>query len=49
MKRKERYIARLDEVSIAREGDSAVIQYQEEGILTTHLNIGPEIAGTCLF
>ena len=45
MKRKECYIARLDEVSITREGDSAVIQYKEAGILTTHLKIGPEIAG----
>ena len=45
MKRKERYIARLDEVTITREGDSAVIRYKEEGILRTHLKIGPEIAG----
>ena len=45
MKRKQRYIVRLDEVIITREGDCAVIQYQEEGILTTHLKIGPQIAG----
>ena len=45
MKRKERYVVRLDEVTITREGDSAVIHYKEEGILTTHLKIGPEIAG----
>jgi len=44
MKRKEQYIARLDEVTITREGDSAVIQYKEEGIMTTHLKIGPEMA-----
>jgi len=44
MKRKERYTARLDEVSITREGDCAVIQYKEPGIWTTHLKIGPEIA-----
>ena len=44
MKRKERYIARLDEVTITREGDCAVIHYKEEGIMTTHLKIGPEIA-----
>lgn len=43
MKRKEQYIARLDEVTITREGDSAVIRYKEEGIMTTHLKIGPEI------
>ena len=45
MKRKECYIARLDEVTITRDGYSAVIRYKEEGILTTHLKIGPEIAG----
>ena len=43
MKRKEQYIARLDEVTITREGDSAVIRYKEEGIMTTHLKLGPEI------
>jgi len=45
MKRKERYIVRPDEVTVTREGDSAVIQYKEAGIPTTHLKIGPEIAG----
>ncbi len=45
MKRKEQYIARLDEVTITREGDSAIIRYKEQGIMTTHLKIGPEIAG----
>jgi len=44
MKRKQRYIARLDEVTITREGEYAVIAYQEEGVPTTHLRIGPEIA-----
>ena len=45
MKRKERYIVHLDEVSITRDGDSAVIQYKEADVPTTHLKIGPEIAG----
>jgi hypothetical protein len=44
MKRKKRYIARLDEVIITRESEAAVIQYKEPGIMTTHLTIGPEIA-----
>lgn len=44
MKRKERYIAHLDEVIITREGDAAVIRYTEEGIPTTHLTFGPEVA-----
>jgi hypothetical protein len=45
MPRKEQYIARLEEVIITRAGDYAVIQYKEEGIMTTHLKLGPEIAG----
>jgi hypothetical protein len=44
MRRKERYIARLDEVVITRDGEDAVIQYKEAGIPTTHLKIGPEVA-----
>jgi hypothetical protein len=45
MKRKERYIVRLDEVRITREGESAIIEYKEADVPTTHLKIGPEIAG----
>jgi hypothetical protein len=44
MKRKERYIASLDEVIITRKGDYALIAYKEAGVGTTHLQIGPEIA-----
>jgi hypothetical protein len=44
MKRKERYIASLDEVTITRAGDYAWIEYKEEGIAETRLQIGPEIA-----
>ncbi len=44
MKRKERYIVRLDEVTIRREGEEAVINYKEEGIPDTHLKIGPGLA-----
>src|SRR2546430_7041800 len=36
MKRKERYIVRLDEVTITREGDCAVIQYKEAGRSEEH-------------
>jgi hypothetical protein len=43
MKRKERYIARLDEVIITREDDSAVIRYKEEGMLTTYAGWGMRI------
>lgn len=44
MGRKQRYIARLDEVMVSREGDTAVIRYLEEGLPSTHLKIGPELA-----
>ena len=44
MKRKQRYIVRLDEVIIRREGESAVIDYQEDGVPGTHFKIGPELA-----
>jgi hypothetical protein len=44
MKRRERYIASLDEVTITRDGDYAWIAYKEEGIGATRLQIGPEIA-----
>ena len=44
MKRKERYIASLDEVTITRDGDYAWIAYKEEGIGASRLEIGPEIA-----
>jgi hypothetical protein len=43
MKRKTRYIVRPDEVIVTREGESAVIQYKEKGVPTTHFGIGPEI------
>ena len=42
--RRERYIARLEEVSITRDGDAAIIEYREPDIPTTHLRIGSEIA-----
>ena len=44
MKRKQRYIVRLDEVTIRHEGEYAVIEYKEEGIPGTHLKIGPELS-----
>jgi hypothetical protein len=43
MKRKERYIARPDEVEIVRRDEFAEIHYKEEGIPVTHLGIGPEV------
>jgi len=45
MKRKERYIVRLDEVILTLEGDFSHIQYREPGVASTRLEIGPEISG----
>lgn len=44
MQRKRRYIVRLDEVNVTRDGDTAIIEYKEQGVMTTHLRIGPELA-----
>ena len=44
MNHKVRYIVSPNEVTIARIGDYARIEYKEEGIAVTHLQIGPEIA-----
>jgi len=43
MKRKQQYIVRLDEVKLTRDGDTAIIEYKEAGVPTTHLRIGPQI------
>ena len=43
-RRKVRYIAVLDEVTVTRDGDCARIEYKEAGIAATSLEIGPEIA-----
>jgi hypothetical protein len=45
MKRKERYIVRLDEVILTRGSDYADIQYKEAGVPSTRLQIGPQISG----
>ena len=44
MNRKVRYIASADEVTITRDGNFARIEYKEEGIPETRLQIDPEIA-----
>jgi hypothetical protein len=45
MKSKIHYIASPNDVTITRDGDCARIEYKEEGIPATHLEVGPEIAG----
>jgi hypothetical protein len=44
MNRKVLYIASADEVTITRDGNFARIEYKEEGIPETRLQIDPEIA-----
>ena len=44
MNSKVRYIARLQEVTVTRDGDFARIEYKEEDIAATLLQIGPEIS-----
>jgi hypothetical protein len=43
MKLRERYIARPDEVKVTRDGESALIEYIEQGIPGTHLTVGARI------
>src|SRR5271166_3898245 len=43
MKRKERYIARLEEVTITREGDYVHIEYKEPDVPGTQLELGARI------
>jgi hypothetical protein len=44
MKRKERYMVRLDEVKFTRESDYVDIDYKEPGVPSTRLVIGPQIS-----
>jgi hypothetical protein len=41
---KKPHVATLNEVRILREGDTAIIEYLDPSIATTHLRIGAEIA-----
>jgi hypothetical protein len=41
---KKHYIASPNDVTITRDGGWARIEYKEDGIPVTHLEIGPEIA-----
>lgn len=38
-------VTSLDEIIITREGESAIIQYKDTAYGTTHLRIGPDVAG----
>jgi hypothetical protein len=43
MRIKKPRIARLDQVTISRNAEDAVIQFHDAGIATTHLRVGPEV------
>jgi hypothetical protein len=43
MKLKRPYIARLNEVIITRENETAIIEYKETNVWTTHLTLGKKI------
>lgn len=43
MRPKPRYVASLDQIRVLREKDGAVIEYAEEGVETTHFQLGPEV------
>ncbi len=43
MRPKKPYVATMDQVTIKRDGDAAVIEYVELNVLSVHLTIGPEI------
>ena len=43
MKNKKRYVATFDDVSITRNGETAIIKYKKTDIGETNLTIGPEI------
>lgn len=42
--RKKPYVALLDQVRITRQGETAIIEYAERDVATTHFDIGPELS-----
>ncbi|MGO9062096.1 MAG: transposase [Candidatus Binataceae bacterium] len=45
MRKKHPYIALLDQVRITRRGETAIIEYADREVATTHFEIGLELAG----
>ncbi len=43
MRKKKPRIARLDQVTISRDGEDAIIEFRDPAIATTHLRIGPQV------
>lgn len=44
MRFKKPYVASLDQITIKREGDYAIIEYKEPGVRSVYLEIGPTIS-----
>jgi hypothetical protein len=42
--KKRTYVATLDQVHITRKGDTAIIEYAEEGVWITNMHVGPRLA-----
>ena len=42
MRKKRPRIARLDQVTISRDGEDAIIKFRDSEVATTHLRIGPQ-------
>lgn len=43
MRLKRPHVATLDEVTITRNGDDAIIEYPDQRIGTTHFRLGPQV------
>ncbi len=43
MRRKNPYVASPEQVRISRDGETAIIEYAEDDVWTTHLKIGPKL------
>lgn len=43
MRKKNPRIARLDQVTISRDAEDAIIEFRDSAIRTTHLRIGPQV------
>ncbi len=45
MRKKDPYVASFDQVRITRDGDTAIIEYADPNVATTHMKYGPRLAG----
>ena len=43
MRMKRPHVATLDEVTIRRNGDEAIIEYADQRLGTTHFRLGPQV------